>query len=452
MKKKLKIGSQAEGEDRLSSLSDDVRLLVNELENANVDVLDTTEFHNLTLSRKKVFFHRLRRMFWQLGSTKILTIDSATFEVLSAFTNFVEDVASPFYNLKYVKLPKGYKESSISTTMRKFLLGCSPGATIVTGLPQNEEYYQAVHVPSTSQKLLEEPLTTPTAELVDSQDIHKKVCVNRVQVEHLVDSSVGDADRARHAGAPVARKSINQASSSRGNSNFWLWQGLEIKSEFVDLLDLIVKKYPQTFEHFTAKSETFYAMKLNMLCTWVNEFLRTSMPEFCTDIISEYKDGFADLQRWGFNVYWLVDRLNYIEQIRLSQNEVHAIDSSVGDADRARHACTPVAREGIDQASSSRGNSNFWLWQGLEIKSEFVGLLDLIMKKYPETFEHFKAKSEAFYAMKLNVLCTWVDDFLRTSMPEFFTDIISEYKDGFADLQRWGFNRTVVQLILVKVL
>lgn len=65
-----------------------VRLLVNELKNANVKVLDTTEFHNLTLSRKKVFYHRLRRMFWQLGSAKILTIDSSTFEV-TEYLSFV---------------------------------------------------------------------------------------------------------------------------------------------------------------------------------------------------------------------------------------------------------------------------------------------------------------------------------------------------------------------------
>ncbi|XP_074332136.1 uncharacterized protein LOC141668970 [Apium graveolens] len=306
-------------------------LLVNELENANVKVLDTTEFHNLTLSRKKVFYHRLGRMFRELGSAKILNIDSATFEVLSAYTDSVEDVGSPFYNLKYVKLPKGYNVSSISTSMRKFLLGCTPGATIVTKLPQKNENYQAMHVSSTSQKVPDVPLTTPTKELVDSQGIHRKVCVDRVQVEHLGENSVVDADRVRHAGAPVARKGFDQASSSRGNSNFWLWQGLEINTEFVGLLDLIVKKFPETFEHFKAKSETFYTMKLNMLCTSVNDFLRVPMTDFCTDIITEYKDGFADLQKWGFNVYWLVDHLNYIEQIRLSRNEFHAIDLPTGD-------------------------------------------------------------------------------------------------------------------------
>lgn len=75
---------------------------------------------------------------------------------------------------------------------------------------------------SKRQKVAGEPLTTPTKELVDSQDIHRKVCVDRVQVEHLGQNSVVDADRARHAGAPVARKGFDQASSSRGNSNFFM--------------------------------------------------------------------------------------------------------------------------------------------------------------------------------------------------------------------------------------
>ncbi|KAK1402931.1 hypothetical protein POM88_002536 [Heracleum sosnowskyi] len=43
---------------------------------------------------------------------------------------------SPFYNLKYVKLPQGYEESSISTTLKKYLLGGNPRATMVTELPQ----------------------------------------------------------------------------------------------------------------------------------------------------------------------------------------------------------------------------------------------------------------------------------------------------------------------------
>lgn len=47
-----------------------------------------------------------------------------------------------------------------------------------------------------------------------------------------------------------------------------------------------------------------------------------------------------------------------------------------------------------DRASSSRGNSDFGLWRGQKVNSYFVGLLDLIMTKYPETFECFTAKKQ----------------------------------------------------------
>ncbi|KAK1357206.1 Pentatricopeptide repeat-containing protein [Heracleum sosnowskyi] len=76
-------------------------------------------------------------------------------------------------------------------------------------------------------------------------------------------------------------------------------------------------------------------MELNMLCTSVKEvlrtsmieFLRTSLTEFSTDIITEYKDLFADLQRWGFNVYCfqhldaagdLIGKINYVTAAKLS--------------------------------------------------------------------------------------------------------------------------------------
>ncbi|KAK1402949.1 hypothetical protein POM88_002554 [Heracleum sosnowskyi] len=167
---------------------------------------------------------------------------------------------------------------------------------------------------------------TPTKELVDSQE------EKRVEVENLVENSVVDADRVRHVGAPVAGTGIDQGSSSRGNSDILLWQDLEISSEFVGLLDLIMERYPATFECLVAKGDMFYTMELNMLCTSVSEFLRTSITEFSTDIITEYRDLFDDLQERGFRVHWLVNHLNYIEQVQFSQNGLHAIDSCTGDA------------------------------------------------------------------------------------------------------------------------
>lgn len=51
-------------------------------------------------------------------------------------SDFLARFPSPFYNLKYVKLPKGYKESGLSSTIKGYLLGGSPEACIVTALTE----------------------------------------------------------------------------------------------------------------------------------------------------------------------------------------------------------------------------------------------------------------------------------------------------------------------------
>ncbi|KAL1803113.1 hypothetical protein ACET3Z_031760 [Daucus carota] len=75
-------------------------------------------------------------MLSELGNARTLTLDSAMIEVLYTVSNHLGRVPSPFKNLKYVKLPQGNKESGISTTLRKYLLGGNPRVTIVTSLPQ----------------------------------------------------------------------------------------------------------------------------------------------------------------------------------------------------------------------------------------------------------------------------------------------------------------------------
>lgn len=166
------------------------------------------------------------------------------------------------------------------------------------------------------------------------QKVHVDTVEKRVQVEHLVEQSV-DADKVRQVGCPVAGTGTGNdwASSSSGNSDFRLWQGYEVNLEFVGLLDLITKKYPETFEHFTAKSKRFYTLKLNMLCTVVKDFLRTSMTDFTTEIITWYRDLFLDLQKWGFNVNWLVSHLNYIEQLHFSKG-LHATNPHIDDRNK----------------------------------------------------------------------------------------------------------------------
>ncbi|KAK1402954.1 hypothetical protein POM88_002559 [Heracleum sosnowskyi] len=124
-----------------------------------------------------------------------------------------------------------------------------------------------------------------------------------VQEEHVVDDSVVDSDKNTVDYQEVPRCLTSQklmldealasnvndrASSSRGNSDFGLW------------------------------------------C--VDEFIRTSMTELNTDIITDYRDLFTDLQRWGFNVNWLLSYLKYIEHLQISQSELHSIDSRPDDA------------------------------------------------------------------------------------------------------------------------
>ncbi|KAL8156736.1 hypothetical protein AgCh_001730 [Apium graveolens] len=251
-----------------------ITLVVPELENVHIELHSWLRFMDWIL-RKKIY-RVFTDMLSALGNAKSLTFDFNSIEALFA-ADFLASLPSPFYNLKIVKLPSTYKESSISGALRTYLLGGSPKATIVTTLPKNEVTQP---VPLTSKKaMLDEPFATPT------------------NVKFVVDD-----DRVRQIGASVAGQAMI---------------GLALQ---------------ETFKHFTARSEKFHTMMLNMLCTSVNEFLGTSMTEVSTDIITEYKDVFADLQSWGFNVDWLASHLNNVEQFLFSQHQLHTIDSRMEDA------------------------------------------------------------------------------------------------------------------------
>ncbi|KAK1402939.1 hypothetical protein POM88_002544 [Heracleum sosnowskyi] len=115
---------------------DKVILDVHELENASIKVWDANQFHNATLRQKMLAYRPFIITLSKLSMAKILTLDSAMIEGLSAVLDYLTRVPSPFKNLKYVKLPQGCEESSISTALRKYLLGGNPGATFVTALPQ----------------------------------------------------------------------------------------------------------------------------------------------------------------------------------------------------------------------------------------------------------------------------------------------------------------------------
>lgn len=98
----------------------------------------------------------------------------------------------------------------------------------------------------------EKPFATPSKELFDSRYPQQNASGESEDVdmsvpkEHMVEISILDADKVKPIEAPVTRESNDQA-RPRNKSYKVLWQGHEVSSEFVGLLDLTMKKYPQTF-------------------------------------------------------------------------------------------------------------------------------------------------------------------------------------------------------------
>ncbi|XP_074360529.1 FBD-associated F-box protein At3g52670-like [Apium graveolens] len=259
-----------------------------ELENVNIKLHGW--FGSMDWIHKKKYYRPLTNMLSGLGNAKNLTFDSDVIEALSA-AEFLASLPSPFYKLKIVKVPPGYNESSMSSALTSYILGGSPNATIGTSLLQSN---QTVTVSMTAQNaVLQEPLADSTNDLDDSQYVHQTPTVGTVDVnvqeEHVMGDVVGDADTVRHITVPIEEKGKERLSSSVRNRDFGLWQGHEVNSEFVCLLDRIMDKYPETFEHFTAKNKKLCTRNLNILCTSLNDFNKLSMTEIDSEIIAEYR-------------------------------------------------------------------------------------------------------------------------------------------------------------------
>ncbi|XP_074338643.1 uncharacterized protein LOC141676821 [Apium graveolens] len=104
-----------------------------ELKKVNVKFWDKTMYQkrrapSWVLKRHTDLF---QVMFSQLGSAEMLSIDLVTLQALSEIPEILRHLNSPFYNLKHLKLPPECEESIISGSVRKYLLGGSPDATIV---------------------------------------------------------------------------------------------------------------------------------------------------------------------------------------------------------------------------------------------------------------------------------------------------------------------------------
>ncbi|KAK1364172.1 hypothetical protein POM88_039733 [Heracleum sosnowskyi] len=297
-------------------------------------------FKHMKREDRERYYLRLPNMLLGVGSAKNISFDLDSIEVLSAISDFLASVPSPFCKVEYVKLPQEYKESSISGAVRSYLLGGSPKATIVASLLQNNMIPQTAAVTATAENAgIQEPLAAPTKELVDRQYINKALSVHtvdmRVQEQHVVKNLLVDADRFKKVDSPVEGTSNDLVSSTKGNKEFGLWQGHEVNSEFVCLLDLIMHKYPETFEHFSMKNKKLCTLRLNTLCSSLNAFTKIPMTEVDSEIIVEYRDRFTFLQGMGFNLSWVVTRLNYIQHLRFSKpliTELHAIDCHIDDA------------------------------------------------------------------------------------------------------------------------
>ncbi|KAK1372652.1 hypothetical protein POM88_028845 [Heracleum sosnowskyi] len=305
------------------------------LENVYLKVRGWINRTNIPRKQIKEYYQQYIFMLPGLGRAEILNLQLETIEALSSLSDSLVGIASPFHNLKYVKLPPRFEEASLSNTLRCYLLDGSPTATIVATLPQNIVSHTVADSVTAQNVVIEETLAART--LVNSEDIQKDVCFEAVDVgvqeELVVHNSKDHAVGVIH-GAAVEGICNDHVSSSRGNT-YGLWQCNEVKSEFVCLLDQIMKKYPETFEHLTTKNKKFCTMKLNMLCTAVSDFIKTPMAEVDAEMIVEYMEVFTDLKKLGLNVSWLVNRLNYIEQNQFSQPlppKLHATDCHNDDA------------------------------------------------------------------------------------------------------------------------
>ncbi|KAL8118891.1 hypothetical protein AgCh_016401 [Apium graveolens] len=305
---------------------------------------------------REKYYLRFTNMLLGFGSAKNISFDSDSIESLQIMTyqfvimslllryflqflTFFASVPSPFCKVKYVKLPEEYKKSSISSAVRSYLLGGSPKATIVASLLQNNMIPQTEVVSATAENaVLQDPLAAPTKELVDCQHRNKALSVHTVdmgvQEQHMLENPLVDADRVKKVDSPVEGTSNDRVSSTKGYRGFGLWRGHEVNSECVCLLDLIMHKYPETFEHFTTKNKRLCTLMLNTLCSSLNAFTKMSMTEVDSESIVKYRNTFAYLQNMGFNLSWVVTRLNYVQHLRFSKpllTELHAIDCRIDD-------------------------------------------------------------------------------------------------------------------------
>lgn len=94
-----------------------------------------------------------------------------------------------------------------------------------------------------------------------------------------------------------------------------LWEGHSVNESYVDLLSLIKKAHPETFEHCSFKTPSLYTLALNMLGEFYTLFASSRVDEMTVNDIGRFRDMFSDLELLRFNVGWLCERLDRIEEL-----------------------------------------------------------------------------------------------------------------------------------------
>ncbi|KAK1403024.1 hypothetical protein POM88_002629 [Heracleum sosnowskyi] len=344
-----------------------VTFVVPEVETANIKLCGW--FGDMDCIYRKKYYRLFTDMLSALGNVKNLTFDLDGIEALSA-THFLASLPCPFYNLKIVKLPLGYKESSILVLFEATYLAVLQEPALSQHFLRNSAV-DGVRVRDIGAPV-EEIGKDRVSSFVENRDfgLWRGHAVNPEfntiphTEEHVVKDSSVNADRGKDVHAPVGEMGKDPVSSSVGNRDFGLWRGHKVNSEFVYLLDRIMLKYPETFENFTKNNKKLCTVNLNMFCTSVNDFTKISMTEVDSEMLVEYKDAFAYLQNKGFNVSWVVSRLDYIEHLRFSNPlipELYLIDCRIND-DKSKlqelQACVNHAKSKLENLQARVDDAN----------------------------------------------------------------------------------------------
>lgn len=102
-----------------------------------------------------------------------------------------------------------------------------------------------------------------------------------------------------------------------------LWEGHMVLESYVDLLSHMKREHPETFQHDTIRSASMQTHALNLLGETYVSFAKKPVDTMGVEDISRFKDLFSDLEHcFEFDVSWLRERLDRIEEVRFKNTRV----------------------------------------------------------------------------------------------------------------------------------